>query len=433
MRKYLTAAMAIALMSGVSYADLQNVEIGGEVRIRGNSYWDVYSHVRDDHNNDDDNLNGEQEHNQFTEQRSVFSVDADFSEDVSARIAFSNYKIWGDTWNQFNEGTELDDDNSGPRGNTVSLNEAYIKLGDAIAGFDLTIGRQEVELGSEFLVGNENTSSNFIHRAFDGIRADYAGDNYTVTLFDFKAWETDYDESSKNDDADFRGIYVSYTGIENHTIDGYVLQYHEGEDDEKKDQLTIGARAAGTFGNFDYELEVATQTGDVENVPGGDLDYEGDAINAELGYTFDSNMQPRVFLGYASFSGTDESDEIGFQRLYSDWEYSEFLGDGNMSNVTILRAGVSANVSEKIGLGLTVASFELDEEGMSTYNSLAYVTGDDDDLGTEVGVYMTYQYSEDVAIEVGAAQLMFGDAIEDANVDEDDDPLYVYAEISLSF
>ena len=35
MRKYLTTAMAIALMSGVSYADLQNVEIGGELRLRG--------------------------------------------------------------------------------------------------------------------------------------------------------------------------------------------------------------------------------------------------------------------------------------------------------------------------------------------------------------------------------------------------------------
>ena len=409
MRKYLTTAMAIALMSGVSYADLQNVEIGGELRIRGNSYFDQGG-------------DSEEGHSQFTEQRSVISVDADFSDDVSANITFSNYKIWGDTWNQFDEGTELFDDNSGPRGNTISLNEAYILLGDAVAGFDLKIGRQEVMFGSEFLVGNENTASGFSHRAFDGIRADWSNDSFDVTIFNFKAWETDYDSSNKDNDDDFNGIYASYNGIENHTIDAYLLNYRGGQpNSDNLEFLTIGARAAGAFGNFDYELEIATQSGDDGGSP--EADFEGDAINAELGYTFDANMQPRVFLGYAAFTGSDDSDEIGFNRLYSDWEYSEFLGDGDMSNVTILRAGVSANVSEKIGLSLVVSSFELDEETSFL----------DDELGTEIGLYMTYQYSEDVAVEVGAAQLMIGDAIEDAVTPYDEDPLYVYAEISLSF
>ena len=419
MRKYLTTAMAIALMSGVSYADLQNVEIGGEVRIRGNSYFDQFS-------------NENEGHSQFTEQRSAISVDADFSDDVSANITFSNYKIWGDTWNQFNEGTELDDTNESPRGNTISLNEAYIKLDDAVAGFDLKIGRQEVMFGSEFLVGNENTASGFTHRAFDGVRADWSNDSFDVTIFNFKAWEDDYDSSEKDQDDDLNGIYATYNGIENHTIDAYLMNYRGGQtNSDNLELLTIGARAAGAFGNFDYELEVATQSGDDGNSP--EADFEGDAINAELGYTFDANMQPRVFLGYASFSGSDDSDEIGFQRLYSDWEYSEFLGDGDMSNVTILRAGVSANVSEKIGLSLVVSSFELDEETSDTGNSNVSVSFDDDDLGTEIGLYMTYQYSEDVAIEVGAAQLSNGDAIEDANDPDDEDQTYVYAEISLSF
>ena len=411
MRKYLTTAMAIALMSGVSYADLQNVEIGGELRIRGNSYFDQGG-------------DSEEGHSQFTEQRSVISVDADFSDDVSANITFSNYKIWGDSWNQFDEGNELFDYNSSPRGNTISLNEAYILLGDAVAGFDLKIGRQEVMFGSEFLVGNENTAGGFSHRAFDGIRADWSNDSFDVTIFNFKAYETDYDSSNKDQDDDFNGIYASYNGIENHTIDAYLLNYRAGQpDSDNLELLTIGARAAGAFGNFDYELEIATQSGDDGFSP--EADFEGDAINAELGYTFDANMQPRVFLGYAAFTGSDDADELGFQRLYSDWEYSEFLGDGDMSNVTILRAGVSANVSEKIGLSLVVSSFELDEETSGLGNGAVSVSGDDDELGTEIGLYMTYQYSEDVAVEVGAAQLMIGDAIEDAVTPYDEDPLYV--------
>ncbi len=421
MRKYLTTALAVALMSGVSYADLQNVEIGGELRMRGNSYWDTAGF---------DGL-----HRQYTEQRSAISVDADFSDDVSANITFSNYKIWGDTWNQFNEGTDLYGENEGPRGNSISLNEAYIKLDDAVAGFDLKIGRQEVQFGSEFLVGNENTSSGFSHRAFDGIRADYAGDNYNVTIFNFKAWEEDYDSNEKDQDSDFNGIYATYTGFENHTIDGYVLNYRVGfEDEDNAELLTIGARAAGVFGNFDYEVELASQSGDT---PSSSVDFEGDAVNAELGYTFDANMQPRVFIGAAHFGGWDDdgsSLNVGFQRLYSDWEYSEFLGDGDMTNVTILRAGVSANVTEKISLAAVVSTFEMDDEEVPSQ----YIPVDevDDDLGTEIGLYMTYQYSEDVTVELGAAQLLIGDAVEGWFEDEgedDEDPTYLFAEINLSF
>ena len=424
MRKYLTTALAVALMSGVSYADLQNVEIGGELRMRGNSYWDIFGF--------------EGEHTQYTEQRSAISVDADFSDDVSANITFSNYKIWGDTWNQFDEDTDIYNENEGPRGNTIALNEAYIVLGDAVGGFDLKIGRQEVMFGSEFLVGNKSTSSNFTHRAFDGIRADWSNDSFDVTIFNFKAWEDDYDSSDKDDDADFNGIYATYNGIENHTIDAYVLNYRDGEPgDDNIELLTVGARAAGAFGNFDYEVEFATQSGDTTS---SDVDFEGDAINAELGYTFDANMQPRVFIGYAYFGGWDDDGsnlEVGFQRLYSDWEYSEFLeflGDGQMSNVNILRAGVSANVSEKVALAAVVSMFEVEDDEVPL---IIFPTAPgEDEIGTEVGLYMTYQYSEDVTVEVGAATLLLGDSVEEffeLRGEDDEDPTYLFAEINLSF
>ena len=422
MRKYLTTAMAIALMSGVSYADLQNVEIGGELRMRGNSYFDIAGFDGD--------------HSQYTEQRTAIAITADFTDQVSANITFSNYKIWGDTWNQFDEGTQFFDSNEGPRGNSISLNEAYITLGDAVAGFDLKIGRQEIELGSEFLIGNENTASGFTHRAFDGIRADYAGENFNVTLMNLKAWEEDYDSSEKDQDEDLHIIYATYTGFENHTIDAYAMNLRAGfENEDNVDLLTIGARAAGTFGGgFDYELELAHQSGDTGD---SDVDFEGIAVNSELGYTFDSNMQPRVFLGAAYIGGWDVKDDgldVGFQRLYSDWEYSEFLGDGDMTNVLILRAGVSANVTEKIGLALVVSTFELIEEEIASL--YIPVNGTDDDIGTEIGLYMTYQYSEDVAIEVGAAQLLVGDAVEgwfDDEGEKEENPTYVYAEINLTF
>jgi hypothetical protein len=106
-----------------------------------------------------------------------------------------------------------------------------------------------------------------------------------------------------------------------------------------------------------------------------------------------------------------------------------------MSNVLILRAGVSANATEKIGVSAVISTFELDEElaVAGNYNNVTAISANDDDLGTEIGLYATYQYSEDVALEVGAAQFLNGDAIDDGNTPNEEDPTYVYAEISLSF
>ena len=108
--------------------------------------------------------------------------------------------------------------------------------------------------------------------------------------------------------------------------------------------------------------------------------------------------------------------------------------DGNLTNLLILRAGVSANVTEKIALSAVVTTFELEEEDDRYIgSSFGGYLGDDDDLGTEIGLYMNYQYSEDVAVEVGVARFLNGDVIEDAIGDSEGDQTYLYAEISLSF
>ena len=415
MRKYLTTALAIALMSGVSYADLQNLEVDASLRIRGNSFYNVYS-------SEDNSAN------QYTEQRTAIEMMADFSDEVSANITLSRYGHWGDA------GVNDDAD--------VRLHEAYITLGEALFGFSSKIGRQELLLGSEFLVGNNNTGSGFDHFSYDGIVSTYSNDTYDVTLLNLKIDEVDgFDASEVDEDTDLRGIYGTYKGIENHTIDGYVLNRRTGVAGADNDELyTIGARAAGAFSGafsffngtaIDYEIEIATQGGDMAD---DTIDYEGDAIAAELGYTFDFSNQMRMYIGGALFTGPDDG-EAGFDRMFSDHEYSEFLGDGDMSNVLILRGGVSAYASEKIQLSAVVSSFTLDAEyAVATiYNGAVAVAADEDDLGTEIGLYANYQYSEDVALEVGAATLLNGDAIEDAVGGNEDDPIYVYAEISLGF
>ena len=430
MRKAIISAAAIAMIGTASYADLQNVEVGGEIRIRGNSYFNP------DFADTDGNAA------QFTEQRTAISLDADFSDEVSAHIVLDSYGFWGE---ETRDG--LNGAGAGEGAGDVSLYEAYIHLGSAWdSGWDIKIGRQEVVLGTEFLFGNKSTAAFYNQLAHDGITGTYTGDNYSVQLISMKVIEGDGRTNVLVDnDADLYGIYGSYTGNENMVIDGYLFYIDVGlpGNEDNYDLFTLGGRVGGTYGAWDYEVEIAYQTGDTgfDNGAGDDIDNEGLGGHFEVGYTFDTNLAPRVYGGIAYFEGGDDDGEsTGFNRLYSDWEYSEFLGNADLTNVIIYRAGVSVEATEKIGLLLALAMFQLEEEEAALSNNffapIPFAPGsgnDEDDLGIEVGLYATYQYSEDVAMEFGYAHLFNGDYIEDLYNDNDDDPDYFYAEISLSF
>jgi len=425
MRKAIISAAAIALMGATSYADLQNVEIGGDLRIRGNSYLGDFS------DNDGRNV-------QFTEQRTAISVSADFSDEVSAYVEFDSYGAWGDETRDVLNGS-----GAGEGSGDVSLYQAYIQLGSAWdTGWDIKIGRQEVMLGTEWLVGNKSTASFYNQLAYDGITGVYNADTYNVTLLSLKVFEGDGGTFALTDaDMDMYGVYGSYTGREDMTIDGYVF-YNRGGipgNEDNFELFTIGGRVGGTYGAWDYEVEIAYQTGDTgfDNGAGDDIDAEGLGGHFEVGYTFDTNLAPRVYGGIAYFEGgDDDAESTGFNRLYSDWEYSEFLSNADLNNAIVYRAGVSAEATEKIGVLLALAMFQLEEEeAVFTAGGPfpGFAGNDEDDLGFEVGLYATYQYSEDVAMEFGYAHFFNGDLIEDSFAGDDSDPDYVYAEISLSF
>jgi hypothetical protein len=212
---------------------------------------------------------------------------------------------------------------------------------------------------------------------------------------------------------------------------------------------TVGLRGAGTLGAFDFEAEAAYQWSDLD-VPIWALDADRDAIvgidehnsnsdawaaNLELGYTFDMNYTPRVFVGGAYFEGS--KDGASFNRLFSGWKYTQFYQYGlsdaaynNLSNFWTARAGVSAMPTESLKLQLSGAYLDLVED-----------FGGDADLGWEIDLAATYAYTQDLSFEVGYSHFFTGDALKSVFVDEDanvwtkssDDLDYFYFQTKLSF
>lgn len=461
MRSMKTFALAAAIlgMATAAQAELQNVEVGGQIRIRAN-YYDL------------DDATGTK--TDFIEQRTRLNFKADFTDEVSLFVELDEYNNWG-TGFRSNYFTGFDGA-SADAVDDVDLYQAYIQA-DQMWGtpLRLRVGRQELSFGSEWLVGVNDASSLFSGLSFDALRADYITDDFSVTAFISELAEGAGPDGVGDDDVYFAGLYGSYTGLEDITIDAYYFGlFDEGQGpadipaiatgafaaleprrqwgvanpgflalnnplDRSVEEVTIhtiGLRGAGTYGAFDFEAEVAYQFGQVEvhnpffllfwdigNT--SDKDYDNLGVNLGAGYTFDMSWTPRIGLGAAYLGGADEEtqthllpfggrfdwqEDLSFNRLFSNWEYSEFLENTDLSNALIFTGSLSANPTECIALSLYAAYFlSLEEPQYGWFWDLFEET--DDKLGFELGIYAEYNYTEDLVFRAGFSTFWAGEGL----------------------
>ncbi|HDP33739.1 MAG TPA: hypothetical protein ENN29_01365 [Candidatus Hydrogenedentes bacterium] len=265
------------------------------------------------------------------------------------------------------------------------------------------------------------------------------------------------------DDADLFGIYASYLGIENVTLDAYWLYVRDDVAliGDRNHIHTLGLRGAGVVGAFDFEAEAAYQFGDPDGLRKGlirrvDIEYDEFGVNLELGYTFDCAWQPRVFARFAYLGGGDDSGnfwrrdiDMPFNRLGSNIKYSEFLDNdpnsdlkATMSNVLFYSLGVEVTPTECLSLKLVGAYLEVDEEAPDL-GWWFWRDNADSTLGWELGLYADYRYSEDLTVRAGYAHFFGSDGLERNaiignglfvwNGDEDDDYDYLFIETEICF
>ncbi|MBI4557842.1 MAG: alginate export family protein [Candidatus Hydrogenedentes bacterium] len=354
-------AAALTVLASSAYAELQNMVVGGEVRIEGNyvtnwanapgplriripagflparSIGEVVSGAPAFNglgavspfswDNKSNSL-------KFVEQRTRLHVRADFTDDVSAFIEFDSYDWWGE---DFRSNYVTGADARAVSGNDVEVYQAYIEA-NQMWGYPLRlrIGRQELSFGSEWLVGPKEFGPFFSGRSFDGVRLTYAQEPITVDVFASKLAENSPIE--EDGDIDFYGVYASCTAVENITFDAYWLYVRDsrslndtnfvwpiewvediiGVDDYDPTNLhTVGLRGAGTWGALDFNAEAAYQFGDADQIGfnfkpflygDDDADFSAWAATVDVGYTFEMAWQPRVHAGYSYYSGEDNRD-----------------------------------------------------------------------------------------------------------------------------
>ncbi len=404
---------AVLMLSAHVMAELTQVEVGGEIRIRGRYYintWDTTPQKRIA-----DNLlpwrpigptgtaslfKWDSRGKDWTryETALLLNFKADFTDNVSTFIEFYDFHIWGE---EFRSNYLTGADNRAANVDDVLLNQGYIEMRNVFnQPLRVRLGRQNLLFGKGWLMSDMLTPSQYI--SFDALRLTYAANDFTIDGFASRIPEP---RNVARDDLNtyLYGLHGVYSGFAPLSIALYWFMVQDNTDIDRFEQTqlgrwfnkrmgydyssttmhTIGTRLNGKYEGFDYDLELAYQFGDAAHLGSlfkpigsqfGDTGakYDNWAVDAVLGYTFrDVAWQPRLYAQGVLFSGEDNRDinfwqwlnpfyrpeaSVSFNRLFTDKNYMPTVNDNSwLSNFYQLSAGLELQPTEKIRLHAHVA------------------------------------------------------------------------------
>jgi hypothetical protein len=431
----LVAAAAVALITAPAFAAVQNVKVSGDLEIMPlarNSF----------------DLKGEQRGTNAHEENAILSflrlrVDADLTDNVSVTTRLLNERDWDNT-----------------NTTAVDLDLAYVTLKEFLySPLTLTLGRQELHMGSEMIVGDPDTNNAAVgnlalsttantqtgqpdlskKKAFDAMRATL---DYSPLVIDaIYAKITEGDHGDKGDET-LLGLDANYDLKDkwNSALEAYLYDRTRGKNNieanqDKKDVVdVVGARVVtNPIENLVYSLEAAYQFGqryDATNEVG--LKRRACALETGANYTWaKARYTPSLTLLYAFFSGDAPATNGLATNKYKAWDamyenqsYGDIAGALlAQSNIQVAGIKLSAKPTEDVVAKVTLHGFwwvNSYDEG-DTITSTAHTTTANLDMdensfaGTELDAYLSYDYTEDVQFGLTAGMFRPGSAFADIN------------------
>ena len=439
--KHLKALFAIALVAffaAPAFAETQNVKVSGSM----DAYWFFRSNFDLLDNNDAGNipassavpsashtgsLTNRSEADSFFMSITQVQVAADLTDKVSTVINVVNQRDWNaDTYGTStgaganNTSNEFD----------IDLDLAYVQMKEIFySPLTLTVGRQDIVFGRGFIVGwNPQDPENSIEaeeftalQAFDAVRA----------TLDFAPWTLDFVyanlvENSHNaeDDSDMWIANINYKFAEyNAVAEGYIVS--------QLDRATLSTVSnSGTQLNATHTLGGRAQFDPISQITlGGELAYQfgsyhttsngrdRDAWGMDLfgEYRWDNSWKPMVGLEYVLLSGEENlssstSDNYGawngglrgpiygWIRDYQNTYYQLSQSSAQVAGQNQQHISVYATMQpmEDLKLGVNYFYFWSDVDAhTTTSNPNSAVLSDD--IGHEIDLSLTYDYTEDVS------------------------------------
>lgn len=397
---------------------VERLKIGGEYRIRYEGLFDY----------DFDHSAASAASNDYFTQRVRLDFDLDFGEKVDGFIQIQDAREWGE------EASTIDDAADG-----LDLHQGYVDLHEVLGG-TARIGRQEINLGDQRLVGALDWKSQA--RALDGVHQSWTCDKGCST----HVWFVQAREliNTINDDARFVGIQHSPVFGEGWTNDFYLMYL---QDDGTtvggtQNRFTLGTRAIWKADkSLEFGLEAATQFGDLA---GNDIKIgKTYAAHVHGQYMFEGDMHPKLTLACDVASGDDPStaDVERFNNLFptahAHWGMMDLALWENLFNPWLRFALEPNEVSTLSATVLHFAAMEASDafggpNGQLSPGNAAFSK----DMGNEIDLLYTRRLdlakNVKTAVQVGYGLFLPGDGVKDAK-GTDDMAHFLYAQFDLRF
>jgi hypothetical protein len=322
-----------------------------------------------------------------------------------------------------------------PYQNIWDMREAYLKLGSSSEGWiDFVAGRQMFSFGDERVIGPSDWLN--MGRTFDTVRVDLHHPGVNVSIFAasvINAIDGQIDHHIEGNN--IYGIYSSFSHVIPHaTVEPYLFRrvapgnvaLPETAGHGHLNEVTGGARLAGTLhGDFDYDVEMNTQTGSL-----GHYSIDAWAGHWNAGYTFNNaHTQPRVFAEYNYASGTKNPNGNTWgthDQIYpSAHDKMDFADQFGWRNIQDIRAGVD----EKAGKKWTFTEM-FDDVWLATKNDAVYASSGaisiaahpgatSSHLGAELDLIAEYKQNRHVSYGFGFCHLFTGQYLNKATPGKD--------------
>ena len=327
---------------------------------------------------------------EFTSMRARASIRAALENDITVFLQLQDVRFWGEETNTL---SDFNADN-------LDLHQGYVdikRFNDS--PFAARVGRQEVNLGGQRLVGAVGWTQQ--GRSFDGVRARF---NPSWGSLDLMGYQTmDSFAASVDDNGTLWGAYAVIDAGTAGDLDLFVL--HQAVDAAvDTDQSSFGARFAGNSGAVTYRGEATVQTGTRDGA-----DVSAYMLGARLG--FDVGTGGLLTLWYDLLSGDADPNDgetkvfdtmfatnhkfYGFADLFTD--IPVHTGGQGLQDLAVKG---SYRVSPQVSLELDLHTFSLVEQ-----RSLA-----SSHLGEEIDATVQYRYSGNLTFQGGVSWLLQDDA-----------------------
>ncbi len=330
-----------------------------------------------------------------------------------------------------------------PYQNTFDLRIAYIEIGDSDKkNIGIRVGRQEINLGDQRLVGSTNWTNNA--RTFDAVRLTLRSGGYRLDAFASSVVvQVDGAPDHHLQGSNLHGLYGGIDKlVPGAAIEPYIfwrliprVKTELGKI-ANEDMKTAGFRWVGKVrGGLDYGTEIAAQTGFA-----GKASIGAWAGHWVTGYTLAAaRWKPRMLIEYNYATG-DKNPKDGsrgtFDQLYPAAHDKYGLADQvGWRNIKDLRTGIELTPRHKMTSAVVYHDYWLASarDGLYAASGALMVRKLDGSAGTHVGqeldVQGFYAFNKSTLFGAGIGHLFPGEFLKKASPGHS----YTYPFVTLAF